>query len=1048
LAWPAVQSAAAEGVVEVEGSGLRFTHPLFASAIYSGAAPWRRREAHRRLSLIAATAEEQARHQALAAEGPDEEAAGALARAAHAAAARGAPGAAAELAELAVARTPAGLAPARRSRRLAAAEYLYRAGDTARARHGLEAVAQDMPSGPERAAAHLVLARILLHDEGELVALPVLEDALAEASPDRILQARIRISLARTMGGDLRYCARHADAGLALARQAGDQALVRQALAEKLYNDFMLGGDLTLEPDGMVSECEPERGPAAVEERPVTILGLCLVRADRFDEARRLLERALQAAQEEGEESSQPILLAYLADLECWAGNWQAAECYAAQAWDVGEQVDHRAWRSVTCYARALIDAHLGRIDAARAEAADGLSTAAAAAGDDWAVLMLHAALGFAELSAGNVDAAETSLSHAAGLADRIGLAEPAAWRFHANHVEALVGLGDLDRAGELLGWLEVRGRATGRRWTLATAARCRGLLLAARGDTPGALRVLDEALRHHQHLAMPFELGRTLLVTGQLQRRAKRKALARQHLERALGIFESLPAPIWAARARTELSRIGLRPPAPLELTATEERVATLAASGHTNRQVAAELFLSPRTVEDNLARAYRKLGVSSRAELGAAMTRRESAKPLPELSGAESMPVPRLPARCSSPAVGSPVRGNTGFVAGGRAPTVSVTGSPPGRRRIRKGQTDVPHREHRKGQAGQAEDEDSCVHDIVVRAFRRRDAFHRLRRPYMKAAAKGASSELRAQMSWEYGTLATEVYEFDKPVGRPFADVEYYTGLLADVSGPILEPATGTGRILIPLLEAGHQVDGLDSSPQMLACCRQHCRDRSLDPVLREADMTVFVQLAAYEAVIIPAGSIALLDGRKATLQALTCFRDSLVPGGRLVVDVPVPRLAAGHEAMRYWRRGSCLWTLQTMHLEYDPAANQTTRFLRYDKWQDGTLRMTELQTFRLQHWNCREFEDLLAETGFTHVLVAADYENAATPRAADSVWTFHATVPDRDSGRNLDPGRLMKPARSAQADAPAPPSAAVSEIGHRDARSWQQASCSRRG
>jgi DNA-binding CsgD family transcriptional regulator len=630
LAWPAVQSAAAEGVVEVEGSGVRFTHPLFASAIYSGAAPWRRREVHRRLSQIAVTAEEQARHQALAAEGPDEEAAAALARAAHAAAARGAPGAAAELAELAVARTPAGLAPARRSRRLAAAEYLYRAGDTARARRGLEAVAHDMPGGPKRAAARLVLARILLHDEGELAALPVLEDALAEASPDRILQARIHISLARTMGGDLRYCARHADAGLALAQQAGDQALVRQAAAEKLYNDFMLSGDLALDPDDMVSEREPERGPPAVEERPVTILGLCLVRADRFDEARRLLEQALQAAKEEGDESSQPILLAYLADLECWAGNWHAAERYAAQAWDVGEQVDHRAWRSVTWYARALIDAHLGRIDSARAEAADGLSAAAAAAGDDWALLMLHAALGFAELSAGNAGAAEASLSHAAGLADQIGLAEPAAWRFHANYIEALIGLGDLDRAAELLGWLEGRGLATGRRWTLATAARCRGLLLAAQGDTPGALQALDEALHHHQHLAMPFELGRTMLVTGQTQRRAKRKALARQHLEQSLGIFESLPAPTWAARARSELSRIGLRPPAPLELTATEERVAAMAASGHTNRQVAAALFLSPRTVEANLARAYRKLGVSSRAELGAAMIRRESAKPL----------------------------------------------------------------------------------------------------------------------------------------------------------------------------------------------------------------------------------------------------------------------------------------------------------------------------------------------------------------------------------------------------------------------------------
>jgi DNA-binding CsgD family transcriptional regulator len=628
LAWPAMQSAAAEGVVEAEGSSLRFTHPLFASAIYSGAAPWRRREAHRKLSLVAPSAEERARHQALAAEGPDEDAAAALAQAARAAAARGAPSAAAELAELSVARTPVGLAPARRSRRLAVAEYLYRAGDTARARHGLEAVAQDMPAGPERAAARLVLARILLHDAGELVALPVLEEALAEASPDRILQARIHISLARTKGADLRYCARHAAAGLALAQQAGDQALVRQARAEKLYNDFMLGGDLALQPDDMAGGREPENGPSAVEERPVTILGLCLVRADRFDEARSMLERALGAAQDEGDESSQPVLLIYLADLECWAGNWQAAERYAAQSRDAGEQVDHRAWRAATCYALALTDAHRGRLDAARAEAADGLS-AATAAGDDWAVMILNAALGFAELSAGNHGAAEASLSYAAGVADRIGLAEPAAWRFHANHIEALINLGDLDRAGKLLGWLEGRGRVTGRRWTLATAARCRGLLLAARGDTPGAVQALDEGLRHHQHLAMPFEFGRTLLITGQLQRRAKRKALARQRLEQALGIFESLPATTWAARARAELSRIGLRSSAPLELTATEERVAALAAAGHTNRQVAAALFLSRRTVEDNLARAYRKLGVSSRAELGAAMARREPATP-----------------------------------------------------------------------------------------------------------------------------------------------------------------------------------------------------------------------------------------------------------------------------------------------------------------------------------------------------------------------------------------------------------------------------------
>lgn len=249
---------------------------------------------------------------------------------------------------------------------------------------------------------------------------------------------------------------------------------------------------------------------------------------------------------------------------------------------------------------------------------------------------------------------------------------------------------------------------------------------------------------------------------------------------------------------------------------------------------------------------------------------------------------------------------------------------------------------------------------------------------------------------MSWEYGTLATEVYDLDKPVGHSFPDVEYYTRLLAEVNGRILEPATGTGRILIPLLEAGHEVDGLDSSAAMLAVCRKHCHDRGLDPVLREADMTTFVQLAAYEAVIIPAGWIALLDGQKATLQALTCFRDSLVPGGRLFVDVPVLRPVAEGEPIRYWRRGAFLWTLQTMHIEYDPAANQTTRLLRYDKWQDGTLRMTELQTFRLQHWDVHEFEAVLAEAGFTRILVTAGYQDACVAGPGDLGWTFHATAP----------------------------------------------------
>jgi SAM-dependent methyltransferase len=249
---------------------------------------------------------------------------------------------------------------------------------------------------------------------------------------------------------------------------------------------------------------------------------------------------------------------------------------------------------------------------------------------------------------------------------------------------------------------------------------------------------------------------------------------------------------------------------------------------------------------------------------------------------------------------------------------------------------------------------------------------------------------------VSWDYGRLATEVYELDKPVGRSFGALEYYSRQLAGVTGRILEPATGTGRVLIPLLEAGFAVEGLDSSPEMLAVCRQHCRDRGLDPVLRETDMTAFVAPAAYQAIIVPAGSIMLLDGHDAVPQALAAFRKSLAPGGRLILDVDAPRMLTEPAPTRCWRRDPYLWTLQVMHTEYDPAANQATSFLRYEKWRDGGLVATELQRFRLQYWSLPEFGHLLTDAGFTQVSATADHQEDHQPGPGSHVWTFHAVRP----------------------------------------------------
>jgi DNA-binding CsgD family transcriptional regulator len=165
--------------------------------------------------------------------------------------------------------------------------------------------------------------------------------------------------------------------------------------------------------------------------------------------------------------------------------------------------------------------------------------------------------------------------------------------------------------------------------WSLATSARCRALVQAARGDVNGAIDALERAMREHDRLAMPFERGRTLFVKGRIERRAKRKASARASLEQALAVFDGLPAPLWAARAAEELRRVGLRPQRAFDLTETEKQVAELAASGLKNREVAAQLYISPKTVEANLARVYGKLGIRSRAELGSRLGRMGTSAP-----------------------------------------------------------------------------------------------------------------------------------------------------------------------------------------------------------------------------------------------------------------------------------------------------------------------------------------------------------------------------------------------------------------------------------
>ena len=266
-------------------------------------------------------------------------------------------------------------------------------------------------------------------------------------------------------------------------------------------------------------------------------------------------------------------------------------------------------------YNEALVLADLGAVGDARADAEEA-ATIAEAVMDAHLLVHVRGLLGHLELAAGDAEAACRILRELPPLllaAPFTGLSP--IW---PDAIESLLERGEREEASALLEAYE-RMAEHGSAGVRALAARSRGLLEAVDGDLDGALATMGEALRLHEGLTYPFERGRTLLHVGRLRRRAGRKRAARETLAVALVVFERLGADGWVARTRTELARISGRRPGSDELTDAEARVASLAVTGLTNKEIAAALFVTVHTVEAHLSQVYRKLGVHSRTELGA---------------------------------------------------------------------------------------------------------------------------------------------------------------------------------------------------------------------------------------------------------------------------------------------------------------------------------------------------------------------------------------------------------------------------------------------
>jgi len=617
----ALGAAEEAGIVHLAADGrIEFAHPLLAAAIRDSASSARRRAVHLRLAGLVGEPEERARHLALATKGPSAEVAGALDGAARLASARGAPGEAAELAELALR-----LAPeeneSHAERLLAAAVYRFHAGDLPRVEALLERALEQTASGFLRARALRLLGQLHARRNSFPKAIETELEALEAAGSGDELRAEIELDLAfhRFNIGDFAGGDTHARTAVPLAAAAGDDGLLACALAVQTVLAFLCGRGLAEADLRRALALEDPLREAPLVLQPRFVHGFLMLCTGRLEDSLATLDALRREALERGRESDVPLVFLYLVWASVWQGDLARAVRYAEEAGRVAALLDDRIADALTLSASALALAHAGEVARARADSVEAIR--------QFELLQWHAgtiwprwARGILELSVEDPSATHDALGPPADLLAMLGPADPALAMFLPDEIEALVRLGRPDEAESLLRPFEERASALDRAWALAAAARCRGLLEAARGDLEAALRGFEQALAQHDRVEMPFERARTLLELGRLLRRRRQKRLARLALEEALVAFESIGAPLWVEQARGELTRVATRKSAP-GLTATEERIAKLAAEGLTNRVIAERAFVSVNTVEANLTRVYRKLGISSRAQLARAL-------------------------------------------------------------------------------------------------------------------------------------------------------------------------------------------------------------------------------------------------------------------------------------------------------------------------------------------------------------------------------------------------------------------------------------------
>jgi DNA-binding CsgD family transcriptional regulator/tetratricopeptide (TPR) repeat protein len=625
-----IDAGVEQELLTVDAGRVRCAHPLLASAALRCASASTQRRIHRRVAEIADDVEEQARHLLFATDPPDVALATLLDAAADRAAARGAPLVGATFSDRARFYSVNSSARSDADQdldigRLMKSGRLYvEAGEPGPGRARFEEALEHLGSGARRADAMIELGRLLQRHGGLNRSAEVLKRALDEAGGDPRLAATASLWLGFVLNSLERTDEASAllEKSVALAETADDRELLVRALTYSVVLRFFLGNGVDEDRLKRAEELVRIDDRINVEMRPevwrVRLLWYCGRTSDAAASIRNLHRRFLDQGLLE-DLVKMTILAAPIArDL----GDAQRVHAIAEESRSLAESLpdDNEFVRAHAEAAKAMWYAYDGR----PVEAMAALDVALAAYGrSDYglALAVIAPAVSFVCLTADDAGKLYEVLSPLCRRIRDSGLQDPGTLTYLADVIESAIAIGKYDDANDWIAWLDAAATRFDRPLEHLRVNRCRALLAAQETRFDDAVAFAEQAAVDPVLADLPWEHARTLLVLGQIRRRAKQRTSGGEALRAARTLFGEIGMTGWVARTSVELERLGMFQGTDRDLTPTELQVAELAAAGKSNPDIAATLFMSRKTVESNLSRVYSKLSIGTRAELRGAL-------------------------------------------------------------------------------------------------------------------------------------------------------------------------------------------------------------------------------------------------------------------------------------------------------------------------------------------------------------------------------------------------------------------------------------------